>query len=260
MAIAPAGLFDYVAVIPAGRGDPPWIMRQHERDQRTLKGNRIFDDRLVGLNPTLDCSGDIVTLTAASRERASCQAASFEVAPRLLSSLMPEDVLHIVRTGSGGVGLSVIRDTRPILAIGAIRTLPLDPLVVRIGPNVTFGRNVFSNYASRGQARAAGPFWSARRWLGAKWPRPGTWVEVTAGNATKVLRDQQEATVGEYSVFVERSWRDGIPGEDEAVAVYRSDENIREVAIESTKRLAKAHHDMRLVQWSGTVTQRERDK
>lgn len=277
MAIAPAGRFDYVAVIPADRKEPPWIMGQHARDRRPLEGDPVADDRLVGVNPTVDISEGTVTLTAASTYCASCQAASFDVAPGLLSCLSPEDILHMTRTGSGGVGLAVTRGTRVIVAVGAIATLPLEPLVVRRGPNR------FLEESPPVQERAALPFWSPKRWfrerdktgsnppgvLGQsvpgrpvvsweqnhrtqktvteKWPPPETWVEVTVGNETKALRDREEATIDEYRVFVERSWRWGIPGEDEAVAIYRSDDHIRDMALESAKRLAR---EIRLVKWS----------
>src|SRR5258707_10969262 len=159
MAIASAGLFDYVAVIPADREEAPWIMSQHARDRRPLEGDPLVDDRLVGMNPAVEISDGTVTLRAPSAERASCQAASFEVAPGILSCLRGEDVLQIVRTGSGGVGLSVIRGSWPILAVGAIRMLPLEPLAVRIGPNL------FPEESSPLQERAKLAFRSPRRWF-----------------------------------------------------------------------------------------------
>jgi hypothetical protein len=256
-------LFNYVTVIAADLEQPPWIMDQQVVGPHTS----VQGDRLVGLKPMFTISGQTVTLTASSRDRARCRVASFEVAPGLLSCLRAGDTLRVARSGVGGVSLSVSRDHRTLLAVGAASRFPLESLVVSVGPDP------FLEEPLPVEACSPTPFWSPKRWLpkhhdepskhvvlfgprvlrntartpACPWPRPETWIEVCAGGARAIVREQEEATVGEYTVFVERSYRDGLPGLDESVAIFPSGDTLRDVVIASAKRLAS--RNVRSLRW-----------
>lgn len=106
------------------------------------------------------------------------------------------------------------------------------------------------------------PWWSLRRWrdgtsrtsprhvhlfeppisteppieLSGPWPRPETWLDVRVGTYNAIVREQEEVSIGDYTIFVERSGRDE-SYRDECVAIVRSAECLREPAIASAKRL-----------------------
>jgi hypothetical protein len=110
MAIPLSGRFDYVVSIRDS--PPPWLAEQHARDKHAPAGGRLRDERLVGLAPTLSISGNDIKLDASSRNGASVMAASFELAPGLTSLLRAHDVLQLVRTGSGGIAVSIVRSAQ----------------------------------------------------------------------------------------------------------------------------------------------------
>jgi hypothetical protein len=210
MVMPNCGCFDYVVIVP-GSG-PPWQARQHPDDVQELQGNHLFDARLVGPNPTIEISGGVVTLRAAGRERAQVTAASFEVDPGLIQMLAAGDVLRFMRTPCAGLGLSVFRNDRLLVAIGAITNLNLHPLSVR---------NIRTSIARRA--------WRSRDEMSA---------EFRLGGETLMLSSGEEGTIGGYGVLVLSGWMDGAPATDEDLAVYLLQEPIQQAAIHSAQLLS----------------------
>ena len=64
-------------------------------------------------------------LTAADRRQASVAEASFILDRGVISALQPGDLLHMVRTPCGRIGISAIRSNLLIFAAGAITRVPL---------------------------------------------------------------------------------------------------------------------------------------
>lgn len=144
----------YVGVVP---DDPAtlesgWIVRETTSPRR--RRDDEDDQRLVGFAPRLTITDDGVTptmplptsspfsrprlrrsrvsLAATSDTDASTRAAYFHVAAGLTESLRPRDVLHLVHTSRGGLGLSVLRDGRLIAAAAAVDAVPLGSISLRV--------------------------------------------------------------------------------------------------------------------------------
>lgn len=64
-------------------------------------------------------------LTAADKRQASVAEISFILDRGVISALRPGDLLHMVRTPCGGIGISAIRSNQLIFAVGAITQVPL---------------------------------------------------------------------------------------------------------------------------------------
>src|SRR5262245_4686435 len=113
MVMPPCGTFNYLVEVPA---DPlaPWQARELKQPEPT--GDELWDSRLVGLNPLVLVEKGLLILQAQQREGARHSAASLRVDPRLLDSIRPHDQVHLVRTGAAGLGLSVVRDGRLVVA------------------------------------------------------------------------------------------------------------------------------------------------
>jgi len=77
-----------------------------------------------------------LTLRASSGDRANVAGFSFCVDQAFTRSWRAGDVLHVARTGCAGLGVSVLRGSRLIAAIGAVTAVPHGALV-----NVRFPRD-----------------------------------------------------------------------------------------------------------------------
>lgn len=71
--------------------------------------------------------GTRVTLTAADGDNAHVSAASFDLDEGLVNVLREDDELNLTRTRRGGLALSVLRDGRLLVALGAVSAVPLGP-------------------------------------------------------------------------------------------------------------------------------------
>jgi hypothetical protein len=78
------------------------------------------------------------------------------------------------------------------------------------------------------------------------WARAETWVEVRASDETQRLRNGQEAEIGGYGIFVERTAETFVA---ESVALYRLRHSVREAAVEATRLLTRTHGGLSLVSW-----------
>jgi hypothetical protein len=273
MAIPPCGCFDYVVAIPDR--PLPWPAEQHARDKHALTGDPIGDDRLVGPAPMLSISQGWLTFTASSTQRAQMKAVSLQLAPAFASLFRAHDLVEVVRTRSGAVALSVVRSNSLLVAIGAVSALSLEPLSVSKGSALSpefldiDGRVVPAEGGRTEQKRVHLPWLRRSRWpsgqvLGLSriretdpalyvrfpegWEQAETWVDVQLGDETRRLGAAQAAEIGPYGIAVERSFRPGVPGDEESVAVFLLNADVRELAIESAH-LLRASTGLRMAPW-----------
>ena len=215
-----AGTFDYVAVVPEAMAGC-WPLRCRTAVEET--GQPMWDSRLVGLSPTLEITDAGLTpnpgfsrgawrpevlrsrlgLRATTRDSATVAGASFYVDRGLTRALRRGDQLHIARTGAAGVGLSVIREGRLVLAVGAVTAVPL-------------GENMTAKVAEEVMAEAE----AVVRRRDPTFAFPELPVEVNiAGQTVILLRGTQ--TIGDYGLTIWHGRRIGEPGVDAAGVIAR---------------------------------------
>ena len=185
------------------------------------------DSRLVGLTPSLRITGAgltpnagwnrgrwlpsvpraRITLLAAGRTGATVASASFHLDMGLISSLQPADTVHLVRTGSGGLAISVIRGETLAAAAGAITAVPLGNDLVATYPEVM--------EAVEALLREADP---TIDWFGG----PLSEVPIEIGyRDQRRIRCRANLELGPYRVFMVHGLYPGIPGTDACVAISR---------------------------------------
>jgi hypothetical protein len=127
MAISLAGTFDYIFDVEAD-------IRRAALKGRLRDPAKNPSKRLVGHAPILAAveyqpqSWQLyarLTLTASDPHNASIAQASFSIDRGLLNVLRRGDELHLGRTSSGGIALSMLRQRSLIAAAGAITAVPL---------------------------------------------------------------------------------------------------------------------------------------
>jgi hypothetical protein len=148
MAIPPNGTFDYVGIMPVGDG-PPWTVPMEtavdRRDVRlpSLAGAspwlRIEE---AGLTPNAGYARGVwrpsvlrarFSLTTDPSSRLTGTVGALHLDLALTRALKPGDTLHVSRTSAGGIGISVLRSGRLVVALGAVTSVPLgEHIVVRI--------------------------------------------------------------------------------------------------------------------------------
>jgi hypothetical protein len=112
----------------------------------------------------------------------------------------PGDTLHLARTHSGGVGLSLSRDGRLVVAVGAVSAVPLE------------------------NVKAATPFDLVRKADAVFQERdpefhlPHYPVQIEIQNEMRLLYGGR-TRIGEYEVWVQHGFVRGIPGTDECVGI-----------------------------------------
>ena len=132
--IAPSGTFDYVSVVPESVSDNGFECQAARREPSVNTGDDAWDMRLVGDEPILRVVDagltpdpgierprvmrSMISLIAADR-RAMMASASFHVDKALTSCMRAGDVVHVTRTESAGIGLSVLRQGTLVVAAGA---------------------------------------------------------------------------------------------------------------------------------------------
>jgi hypothetical protein len=222
MVMPPCGTFHYIARVEGltltGRllraADQTHVEAVSERDD--LSGRR-----LVGGAPTLEIGKARLVLKAAGRRRATVSSASFSIDPGVPQILEADDVVHLVRTDTGDLALSVLRRDELVVAIGAVTVVPLGLAVKAEG--TPFGPSI-------------------------EWPRHGTYVDVTFGQSTVRVHPGDTATLGPYGIHAVRCFEDGEPGCYESLAI--SKQGAMSAAIESAKLFARPHAGLHLTRWS----------
>jgi hypothetical protein len=225
MSIPRSGTFNYAGIVPDGhvQSSGRWQMRDASGAESSSRVDSLVRDRLVGLQPSLEIAdagvipdvrvspytGNVrpkvllsrLTLRAGSRDRATVTAFSFCVDQAFTRSWRGGDVLHVARTGCGGIGVSVVRGDRLIAAIGAVTAVPHGGLVsVRIPTEVIReAESVFSRMDPRFEF-------------------PELPIEVQVESERRVLY-RGRPRIGSYEVFVEHGFYPGTPGTSECVAL-----------------------------------------
>jgi hypothetical protein len=214
MAMSPLGTFDYVGTIPERRRDGTIVCTLSTRGKIPSEG------RLTGHAPTLSIAEAGLTpdpsptrprvmrsrlsLTAASRRASTVQAAHFHVDRGLVASMRAGDTLHLVRTHSADLGLSILRNDLLVAAVGAVASLPL-------GADVT----VSSPYALICEAeailRSRDPDFSFRE----------TPLEIVVAGERPRIVSYFNGALGPFIVYVMHGCLRGIPGDAECAALSR---------------------------------------
>jgi hypothetical protein len=211
--------FDYLAIVPdiPTGNSAPWTVMLRRPSKRK--------EALVGLSPTIQITDagltpdtprprdsfmvrpkvlrSEITLSASRKEGAGVSAASFHVDKSLTSALRPRDILHITRTGCGGLAVSVIRDDQLVVGVGAVTCVPL-------GSNVR--ARVPLDLVEKGEAvfKRTDPEFRFRELP----------IEIGVGRQSRVLYTGW-IQLEDYEVYLEHGFYWGLPGTDECVAISR---------------------------------------
>ena len=140
---------------------------------------------LAGTSPRVRFGSDQLVLISSDRSRASVKWGRFFTGDLLMRVAAPGDVLHIVRTPGGQLGLSVCRGETLVLALGSVTS-------VHLGSS-----------------------------LSVQSPRSDLFVTIRWGSETLELLRRESAEVGGYDVYVERPALDGIPGTGECLSIVQ---------------------------------------
>ena len=232
MVMPACGTFDYVAVVPK---QPTTLLSAHLRtpvvpfdSQRWLEhrsgsddsSRALFEDRLVGYDPTISIddagitpdgsvAGNVlpkvlrsrITMTAATRSHARVRSATFHVDSALSTLLQPRDRVFFGRTDCGGVGMSVVRDGRLVVAVGAVSSVPLGDHVRVHTPHqlVVEGERPFKG-------------------IDPDFHFPELPVQVDVDGTTRIFF-RARTDIGDYFLWVEHGFFLGLPGTEMCVAI-----------------------------------------
>lgn len=217
--IHPSATFSYVGTVPHLDAQASGDWRLHEPGG----GLASTIARLVGRTPSLTVTdagmtGEVkhspytgivrprallsrLTLRAVSKDDAYGRSFSFCVTQGLTRAWRPGDVLHLVRTGTGAFGLSVVRDGRLMAAAGAVSSVAL-------------GRDVSVRIPWDEVREADGVL----RRLDPEFEFPHLPVEVRCGAGRCVCHGGRRR-IGGYAVYIEHGFYRGVPGVCECVAL-----------------------------------------
>jgi hypothetical protein len=138
------GAFHYFSVVPSNVESEPaeWPLLCDEHNEHKFALKNPF-----GTTPTVSISAadppananpkrPYVNRSRFMLEGNGCRAA-FHIDRSIVSRLLIGDIMHIVRTQRGGLGLSVLRGNRLIVAFGAITAVPLgEGIAARVAPEL----------------------------------------------------------------------------------------------------------------------------
>ena len=231
----PCGTFRYAGIVPDDlRRAGGWKLKDQSGAPAGIlgflsgRGDSLFRNRLVGLQPNVEISDRHVILKASGRRRAQVRSAAIELDAPLIDVFKGGDVLSVVRTATADIGVSLLRATQLVFAVGAVTEVSLGgDVTVRGGPELNF----------------AAPDSD-------QWPRAETWVDVsTSGTATR-LRGNEESSIGHYRFSVLRCFEDGIPGTYECLAISLNEVCPHGAALRSAKLLARSNAGLVMKEWS----------
>lgn len=142
-----------------------------------------------------------ITLCASEGRQSTAAETWFHVDRALTSCMRRGDELHLTRTASAGIGLSVIRSGELIVAAGAVTSVPLGQSVRARTPLdlIADAEAVF---------RKGDPAFEF----------PVLPLEVIVDSRMILYGGQQ--TIGDYRVFVVHGYLRGVPGTDACAAIY----------------------------------------
>lgn len=248
MVMPASGTFDYVVVVPddpkqQGRPWPARLRSVNSRDE-TLSGTR-----LVGLTPRLQITDagptpnagwnrgrwlpsvprGRMTLSASSRRAATVASASFHVDMGLIRSFQPGDIVNLARTGTGGLGISVVRGETLLAAVGAVTAVPLGNDLVACYPGKVM-------QAVEALFRERDPMVEL----------PEVPIEIRIGDQIRILF-RANLELGPYRVFMIHGFYSGTPGTDGCAAITRVGAG-PEIAANSSAQLLDGG-EIELVSW-----------
>jgi hypothetical protein len=185
--IHPSGTFEYQAEFTAES------FRNNDIVLRGVNHRSWNGDCFVGHNPTIRFWNDRLVLVASGKDRATCRNASFPIGDTVHRTALAGDRLYVIRTGAGGLGMTLLRGQKLILATGAIVSLPLgtDIQVACAPANLNSWKDLAAD----------------------------TWLEFRAGKELLILREREAGSIGDYDVYVERCCKPDVPGIDEYVSL-----------------------------------------
>jgi hypothetical protein len=217
--IHPSGIFRYKAEFTSDSFKESDVVLQGTEIER------LDIDRLVGHHPTIRFWRDRLVLVASKKAKSRLRNASFAIGDAVPLSARAGDWLYVVRTGAGGIGLSLLRDKTLVLAIGAVTAVPL-------GMNIkVFNRpERLGGFVSRLTDR---------------------WLEVQIESERVRLQHRTVNTVKDYEIYVEHPWEDGIPGVDECVSICGANGPVIKIACVRSAVLL-GHSNLKLTNWDGS--------
>jgi len=185
--IHPSGLFDYVATVgDVQAGGSELAVDAHQAPSRS-------GPSLAGSTPRIRFWGDQMILIAADRDSlALVKWFRFPAGDVVVRAARPGDALRTIRSGSGGVGLSLFRSDRLVVAVGALTDELLGPAVSIRPLGVTGGFE--------------------------------TRFDVSIGGERGSLGWREAATVAGCDVYVEFPGAPGVPGSDATLSVCAADD------------------------------------
>lgn len=214
-----AGTFEYVACMPEDLGSGIISCPLEMPRPIKLPESAPVGSRLVGYRPQLkisdagrpskpgprnpDTQRCRISLKASERLNATSSQVSFFLDKGLITALKPGDLLHLVRTGCGRIGISAIRGERMIYAVGAITRVPLgtDFEAQLPFPQIQASRDLF-------------------REIDPEFEFADLPIEVRTERKRRVLYTGR-TEVGGFALHVLHGRVMGLPGRDECVAVVR---------------------------------------
>lgn len=221
----PSATFCYRLVL--GYGGPPWRPVATLEDPVEITGDHLVDDRLVGHAPVAHIWGDRITLVARQAKHATVAAVFISVDPGIIDGLRPGDVLHLVHTGSGGLGASIIRDGRLVLGVGAVTSVPL-------------GEGVLAEHVWPEDSLAAID----------RFPQfSETTIALTVGGQRRLLRPNVEERLGPYTCLAERGFIAGFPGTDECVSISSDAAFPMSASLRWARMLGLHHETLTIIGW-----------
>jgi hypothetical protein len=242
----PCGTFRYFTIVPAEPWDERSLWPVQLAEKIDERGDELHDSRLTGLSPHLEVTDGGPTpnpnvsrpavfrsrlrLIASAIENATVSSASFYVAKDLMSSFKPGDILHMARTASGGLGLSLLRESRLVFAVGAVSNVPLgdDVQAETPGALVWEAVSVFAKVDPEFEFRELP-------------------LQISIGGHLRILfRGDRE--LGRYVIWVEHGFLPCIePGDDECAAIFLKGACGRTPAIATAQLLNSGEIEM--VRW-----------
>ena len=140
------------------------------------------------------------------------------------------DEVHLSRTGSAGLGLSVIRGAELVVAVGAVTQVPLGRRVL-----VTIPMDLIASAKAVFRKRDPG------------FEFPELPIEVSVNSSRSILY-RGRCTVEDYQVFVVHGFFAGVPGTDECGAIWRKGE-CPDVAAQASAMLMDLPDALSLSEW-----------
>ena len=182
--IHPSGTFEYEAEFTKeSLSDSDIVLYGSYLSGGYLNGEKI--DRLLGHNPKIRFWRGRVVLIAQQEDNSEVRNASFTIGDAVPLAARPGDRLYLVRDYSGGIGLSLLRQGRLVLALGVVTEVPLgkDIQIIRCASKTEPWEDL----------------------------EPDTWLDLRVGSDQLILREREAKELGGYHIYMEHGWSDGVP-------------------------------------------------